>query len=50
MWEVIEFYDGKRTVLYTTDDEADALKEREHQIEQWADQAIARKSVIVRKK
>lgn len=48
-FQVVEHYDGRETVLYTTDCEVDALQEREWQIDQWADQSVARKSVFVRK-
>lgn len=48
-FQVIEHYQGQESVFYTTDDEADAMKEREWQIEQWADERVARQSVFVRK-
>lgn len=47
-WEVRECYDGRDTVLETTDDEADALRSRDWHREQWADQEAARKCVYVK--
>lgn len=49
IFEVREFYDGRTTTLYTTDDEGDAYRERDYQIEQWADQDEARKCVYVKR-
>ncbi len=49
-WEVIEGYNGVVSTLYTTDDEADALKIRDWHREQWSDYEAARKCVVVRRK
>lgn len=46
-WVVKERHDGRVSVLYETDDEADALKERDWQRDQWSDQSVARQCVWV---
>ena len=49
MWEVVEAYEGKTTVLETTDDEGDALRVGEWHRDQWADQRAAKMNVWVRR-
>ena len=46
-FQVVENYEGRITVLDTTDDEADAFKTRDWHRDQWADQVVARNCVYV---
>lgn len=50
MWDIIEVYEGQRTVLESTDDEADALKIRDWHRDQWSDQEAAKQCVFVKKR
>lgn len=46
-YDVVEYHNGKRTVLNTTDCPVDAQKIKEWEAEQWADYAIAMKSIRI---
>lgn len=47
-FQIIEYYEGKETVLDKSDDKADAVAIRDWHRDQWSDQNAARQCVFVR--
>ena len=48
VFEITEFYEGKLTVLSTTDCHHDARLIRQWHIDQWADRAAGERAIKVR--
>lgn len=46
---IVEFYEGKRTVLDKTDCPHDAMALRRYHIEQWSNPAVGRQCVTIEK-